>query len=427
MNLLGVYSDSDESDTEKPQQVTTTQTTSIPMTSTELKTTTEKDSKAVNDKPVGKNKHVKKKRKLDISFLPENIQAALTRGGDDSSDDELMENTNRSSLGNKNITKSSTSALFNLLPKPKISSDANDSETVEKIPDVTTSSVRTEAVPRVTPKQSVLLESDGSDNNSDDSSEDESADQNKNSIATGSSSGEVKESYLPSSTFSIPKPRPQPEVGKATTSLGSSLVGDQPSRIRHDSAAKLVNSRSNTSVPPTIPDLQQQSHQFQQPLYPQSQPQQTYDPQAQQQCNEQHFYQPMQQQYQQIYQQEYDPQHSLQNPGQNTRKREREIQNLLLRGDVTGAMDLSGSSMKEVKQDTTWDDSRYREQKQKEAEMQKMFGGSNSMIAQPTKNQNRKHQINSLVYSAAQSELELLEARARQGKTKSETQAKYGW
>jgi len=85
--------------------------------------------------------------------------------------------------------------------------------------------------------------------------------------------------------------------------------------------------------------------------------------------------------------------------------------------------------MMELRQDTTWDDTKYREQKQRQEELQNMFGnpGGNKMIAQPTKNQNRKHHINSMVFSAAEAELELMENRARRSKSKSETQAKYGW
>ena len=113
----------------------------------------------------------------------------------------------------------------------------------------------------------------------------------------------------------------------------------------------------------------------------------------------------------------------------NARKRERDMQNHLLNGDVSAAMGLGGANMKELRQDTTWDDTRYREQKQRQQELQTMFGnpGGDKNIAQPTKNQSRKHHINSMVFSAAEAELELLEARGRQVKSKSETQAKYGW
>ena len=48
-------------------------------------------------------------------------------------------------------------------------------------------------------------------------------------------------------------------------------------------------------------------------------------------------------------------------------------------------------------------------------------------VAQPTRMQKTKHQINSLAAAAAQSELEMYEARGHRNKTRAETQAKYGW
>ena len=39
----------------------------------------------------------------------------------------------------------------------------------------------------------------------------------------------------------------------------------------------------------------------------------------------------------------------------------------------------------------------------------------------------RKHQIGTLYFNAKMQELEQLEARTQQMKTKKETQAKYGW
>lgn len=48
-------------------------------------------------------------------------------------------------------------------------------------------------------------------------------------------------------------------------------------------------------------------------------------------------------------------------------------------------------------------------------------------MIQPTKLQNRKHQINSLVFKAAETELQLLEMKTNRNRTKSETQRKYGW
>ena len=54
-------------------------------------------------------------------------------------------------------------------------------------------------------------------------------------------------------------------------------------------------------------------------------------------------------------------------------------------------------------------------------------GAGENQIAQPSRVQNKKHQINSLVLSAAQMELDLMDARATRLRSKAETQAKYGW
>jgi proline-rich protein PRCC len=53
--------------------------------------------------------------------------------------------------------------------------------------------------------------------------------------------------------------------------------------------------------------------------------------------------------------------------------------------------------------------------------------GESATTFNPSKVQKRKHQINSLAVSAAERELELMEARGNSMKTKSQTQAKYGW
>ena len=112
--------------------------------------------------------------------------------------------------------------------------------------------------------------------------------------------------------------------------------------------------------------------------------------------------------------------------GKSSRKREREIQEELLRGNVTAVeegqfIDVSGAQ--------GWDSTKYNEQQSREAEVNGMFSrqAGDKMIAQPTKLQTRRHQINSLAMSAASVELELMEARGARAKSKAETQSKYGW
>ncbi len=112
-----------------------------------------------------------------------------------------------------------------------------------------------------------------------------------------------------------------------------------------------------------------------------------------------------------------------------SRKRDRDVQNELLRGNVS-AVDYAGCV--ERKNPSEWDNRMYAEQLKREAELKSIFcqsadGGSKGMLSQPTKVQSKKHQINSLAFSAAQMELDLLDAKGARLKTKSETQAKYGW
>eukprot|EP01042_Synura_sphagnicola_P000619 gene619-678_t len=80
-----------------------------------------------------------------------------------------------------------------------------------------------------------------------------------------------------------------------------------------------------------------------------------------------------------------------------------------------------------TRQGGSWNPSLYNEQLKRELKLQSVFNfgqkGTDKMIAQPTKVQNRKHHINSLALHAAEMELELLDARGARNKTKSETQA----
>lgn len=66
-----------------------------------------------------------------------------------------------------------------------------------------------------------------------------------------------------------------------------------------------------------------------------------------------------------------------------------------------------------------------------EAEVMKAFSVSGAKgeknVMPPSKGQNKRHHINSLALSAAETELAMLDARGVRGKSKAETQAKYGW
>jgi len=53
--------------------------------------------------------------------------------------------------------------------------------------------------------------------------------------------------------------------------------------------------------------------------------------------------------------------------------------------------------------------------------------GQVEQTVKPSRLQKRKHQINQLAFTAAERELELMERRGQQMRTKSQTQGKYGW
>ena len=110
------------------------------------------------------------------------------------------------------------------------------------------------------------------------------------------------------------------------------------------------------------------------------------------------------------------------------KKRDRRIEAELLNGNINIIEDKSYV----VSGHSSWDKNKYLERQKNEEQVNNIyhFGGTNGgakIIAQPTRLQNRKHQINSLAMAAANVELEMMEAKGARNKTKAETQAKYGW
>mmetsp|Transcript_27353 Transcript_27353/g.37712 ORF Transcript_27353/g.37712 Transcript_27353/m.37712 type:complete len:360 (+) Transcript_27353:45-1124(+) len=109
----------------------------------------------------------------------------------------------------------------------------------------------------------------------------------------------------------------------------------------------------------------------------------------------------------------------------SNKKREREIEQQLLNGNVSV---LPGGIVKELNMDRKWDATKYSDQQQREAMIHKEFGlTTQRSLMQPTKQMNRKHQLSSLAIKAAEVELAMLDARGSRMKSKSETQGKYGW
>jgi hypothetical protein len=114
-----------------------------------------------------------------------------------------------------------------------------------------------------------------------------------------------------------------------------------------------------------------------------------------------------------------------------SRKRDRNLEQELLSGNVEAISSNNNAKVLMSAPMEKWDPSKYEERHKKEMQAQSVFNlgqkGQDKMVVQPSRLQNRRHQINSLVANAAQVELELMEARGARNKTKSETQAKYGW
>jgi len=131
--------------------------------------------------------------------------------------------------------------------------------------------------------------------------------------------------------------------------------------------------------------------------------------------------------HKQGYQQFYEEQMNELMEKSNKKKRDRDIELQLLAGDLT-ALDSRPNTIKELDIDHKWDIQKYTDQQIREHEIQKGFGiGTTKSLMQVSKQQNRKHQLNSLAIKAAETELSLLEKRNHRMLTKSETQGKYGW
>ncbi len=110
----------------------------------------------------------------------------------------------------------------------------------------------------------------------------------------------------------------------------------------------------------------------------------------------------------------------------NKKKRERDMEQQLMSGDLTA---ISSVPVKNIGSRSEWNVTEYLDHQKQELMIHKSFGIGTTIkaINQPTKMQNKKHQLGSLALKAAQTELALLDARGARSKTKGETQAKYGW
>jgi hypothetical protein len=108
------------------------------------------------------------------------------------------------------------------------------------------------------------------------------------------------------------------------------------------------------------------------------------------------------------------------------KRKDRDFELQLMSGDLS-ALDKT-EAVQEISMQHQWNEMAYTEQQQRQLEVQRGFGiGTNKMLSQVTKQQNRKHQLSSLAIKAAETELAMLDKRGQRNLTKSETQGKYGW
>lgn len=114
------------------------------------------------------------------------------------------------------------------------------------------------------------------------------------------------------------------------------------------------------------------------------------------------------------------------------RKRERDLEQQLLAGNTAALLEDEDAPIQITEIAGTsysWDASSYADRQEKEAMIMSKYTNDGSMksVMQPTKLQNRRHQLSSLALRAAETEIALMDAKGNRMKSKAQTQAKYGW
>lgn len=118
---------------------------------------------------------------------------------------------------------------------------------------------------------------------------------------------------------------------------------------------------------------------------------------------------------------------NISNSATNRKRKERELEMQIQSGNLTS---LDGLQVHNIQSSNNqWDALSYMDRQHKEVEIMNQYTNNGAMksIAQPSKQQNRRHQLSSLALHAAETEIAMLEARNQRGKSKSQTQSKYGW
>lgn len=376
-----------------------------------------------------------KKKKLDISFLPKDIQDALTRGvGNDSDDEDITPTLKNRSQGSDQVKAESKnggslrSKLLDMLPKPKgreneshrsesseqgMHKEPSQSESKQEKVDVKVADIVDERdkrrmmqstlnsvnhsepattnveVSAVTSNPIFAWQENSDDESSDNDAEEKEVsidnnmtDSNLQNVAEDTSSKLTEDSAVKSSTENkmFPVVHAIDPRGYTAADIKMPTSGDQT--LSFNNLYNAVD--GNAVVGPTLP-ANPQMHEY------------------------------------------HDDANTYSTSSGSKRKRERELEMELLQGNTSVVDSLT---MKVVNASAHWNSEAYTSQMQREQELKSVYNLNNPNnvgALQPSKLQNRKHQINSLALKAAETELAMLDAKLNRSRTKAETQGRYGW
>jgi hypothetical protein len=292
----------------------------------------------VASKPVIRNDNNggKKVKKLDISFLPPEIAAALARGNTyDSDDDDMYSKPSTQKVSKPaNTSNDFSSQLLSLLPAPKENNPK----------DLTPSYFPTSVPVQKEPTQ---------------------ATESKPKFNFAYTQQTTTTTSLKASTDTS-----APIIETASKPRVSTYVSPfyKPTNLATNTP---IDSFSSKDVGPITPG----------PTYPTTQ-------------NTNNNYQNLQHnyassnstpaQYQDIAIEEDEDEFSAHHNKLKRKKRDRELEHQLMAGDLSG---IESSAISDVKADLMWNSEKYNEQQQREAQIQAQFGGAGKAggIAQPNK------------------------------------------
>ena len=399
MNLLSGYG----SDSDEDKEVTPTAPAAPPVISKNI---------------VTKQTNIKK-RKLNISVLPIEIQRALTQSDsnlDSDDEDAASKPSNTTSHTNSINSNSGMKGLLSMLPQPKTASSSSAPASLytqlasQKKASTNSTPLTSNTKPLPTLKsttQTISAKLNETNNADDDDDIDTSALFNPSKHTQSGSS---------SSLFTFFETKQKPSQAQVLlSSTGGSSQGPKPDICSISRSSTPNYTMNNNSIYSTNNTNTTTSHTY--PISNESVP-------------------------------DYPSSYTTTDTTSSTttftttsaiskRKRERDIEHALSQGnlDIVEQHNLIKNNIITVDNTGSWDSSKYEAQKQKEYDVLKKYnlvssgadGSGGSAINQPSKQQNRKHHINSLAFNAAKAELALLDSKATRNKTKFETQSKYGW